>query len=301
MIGRKRIFRVLAVLFVAVSAGELVETLRPTAVSARLEAAALVRPAELATSVAQGLPDSASLSAGQDAGMPRLTGITPVAGTARERGAQSCEVTLGLAASPGAMIDVLLAAPCNRGERVVIRHSGLSFTAMTNVDGRLRLQIPALSADALVAAYFDSSEIALAKVAIPDAASHARFAVQMALPAQFDLRADEGGQVFSGNGGGSADSGFRKILTLGTLKVAQPMLAQVYTLPQGDADLADVTVELKITPETCGRTLPAEAILARNGTVTARLLQVSVPLCGTSGDILLLKNLLHDLKLAAPE
>ncbi|MDM7931618.1 hypothetical protein [Tabrizicola sp.] len=304
MIGRKRILRVVAVLSVAVAAGELVETLRPTVATARLEAAVSVGQPELTAAIGtpgNSLPGSASLDDGTGDGLPRLTGITPVAATAEGRGPQACDVALGLTAAAGAMIDLALSAPCHRGERVVIRHSGLSFTAVTPPEGQLRLQIPALEADALVAAYFDGSEMTLATVSVPDAAAHVRFGVQMHLPAQFDLRAEENGQVFSGSSGGrTADGGLRKIALLGTAKVAQPLLAQVYTLPADDPSSADLTVELRITPETCGRTLPVETILARGGKVTLATLAVEVPLCGTSGDILLLKNLLRDLTLAAP-
>jgi len=303
MIGRKRFLRIFAVLSVAVAAGELVETLRPNATAARLEAAASVPQSEIAAMgmlAGQILPGSASLGDGSGSGLPKLTGITPVAATTEVRGPVGCDVSLSLTAAAGAMIDISLSAPCHRGERVVIRHSGLSFTALTGVDGWLRLQVPAMETDALVAAYFDGSQMTLAQVTVPDAAAHVRFAVQMPLPAQFDLRANEGGQVFVGSSAAVADGGLRKIVPLGTTKVTQPLLAQVYTLPADDLSLADLTAELRIIPETCGRTLPVETILARGGKVTVTTLAVAVPFCGTAGDILQLKNLLGDLTLAAP-
>jgi hypothetical protein len=303
MFGRKRILRIVAVLSVAVAAGELVETLRPNVTVSRLEAAASARHSDIATKgplPGQLLPVSASLDDGTGSGLPRLTGITPVAATTEARGPAGCDVALGLTAAAGAMIDISLSAPCHRGERVVIRHSGLSFTALTSVEGRLRLQVPAMETDALVAAYLDGSQMTLAQVTVPDAAAHVRFAVQMPFPGQFDLRANEGGQVFVGSSGAVADGGLRKIVLLGTTKVTQPLLAQVYTLPADNLSLADLTAELRITAETCGRTLPIETVLAQGGKVTITTLPVAVPLCGTAGDILQLKNLLGDLKLAAP-
>ncbi|NJS39145.1 MAG: hypothetical protein HC783_09110, partial [Rhodobacteraceae bacterium] len=230
--------------------------------------------------------------------LPSLRGITPVAATLDDPAAANCIPTLGLEAAPLGMINLSLNAPCNPGERVVMRHAGLSFTAQIRPDGALSLQIPALEPEALVAAYFDSSQIALAKVSVPDATDQIRFAVQMGHPAMFDLRAETDGQVYIGSYGRTADAP-RSILPLGVGTVAQPMLAQIYSYPAADT-AADLTVEVKITPDTCGRTLPVETLLARGGKVTVTKLAVAVPLCGTSGDILVLKNLLRDLTLAAP-
>jgi hypothetical protein len=282
MNGRKRAVRVVAVLAVAVAAGQVAESLRPLSRDAQAGAAVVD------TSASASLADV----------LPNLRGITPVAATLDDPAATGCIPTLGLEAAPLGMIDLTLNAPCNPGERVVIRHAGLSFTAQISPDGALSLQLPALDPEAMVAAYFDSSQIALAKVSVPDATDHIRFAVQMGHPAMFDLRAETDGQVYIGSYGRTADAP-RSILPLGVGTVAQPMLAQVYSYPAADT-AADLTVEVKITPDTCGRTLPVETLLARGGRVTVTKLAVAVPLCGTSGDILVLKNLLRDLTLAAP-
>ncbi len=279
---RKRAMRVVAVLGVAFAAGQVAETLRPPSDNVAVGAA------------------SADASAMSEVDLlTDLRGITPVAASMNDPAAVGCVPTLDLVAAPLGMIDLTLTAPCNLGERVVIRHAGLSFTAQTNPDGVLRLQLPALEPEALVAAYFDSAQIALAKVAVPDATDHIRFAVQMPHPAQFDLRAEADGQVYVGSYGRSADLPGRSIQPLGLGTVAQPLLAQVYSYPAADT-AANLTVEVKITPDTCGRTLPVETLLARGGKVTLTKVAVAVPLCGTSGDILVLKNLLRDLTLAAP-
>lgn len=272
-------------LSVAVAAGHLVQTLHPGV------------PAGTGSNVAYADP-AATVIGASGTGFPRLTGITSVAAATEVPLADGCDVALALFALPAALIDMTLSAPCNRGERVVIRHSGLSFTALTSPQGQLRLQIPAMEADALIAAYFDGSEMALSRVMVPEAASYVRVGIQIAFPAQFDLRAEEGGQVFVGSSGGLAEGQHRRIIPLGTGKVTQPLLAQIYTLPAAPG-LADLTVEVRITPETCGRSLPIDTVLARNGKVTKSRILATVPPCGTSGDILLLKNLLPDLTLAA--
>ncbi len=281
MNGRKRAFRVIAVLAVALAAGQLTESLRAPAQSAA-PFVEKVAPAPLADD------------------LPDVRGITSVAATLADPQAGRCALSLVLSAAPSAMIDLALTAPCNRGERVVIRHAGLSFTTVTSPDGSLLLQLPALEPEALVAAYFDGSQIALAKVAVPDATDHIRFVVQASHPVQFDLRAEDGDQVRVGSHNRNATILPRRILPLGVGTVAQPLLAQVYSFPADDILSANLTVELKITADSCSRTLPVETLLARGGKVTPTKLLVTMPLCGTAGDILVLKNLLRDLTLAAP-
>lgn len=299
MFGRKRVLRVVAVLSVAVATGHAVETLRASSMP-RGDLAALVPPVvDTSARVADPLPRSASLDAGTADGMPELIGITSVAATTEDRPAGDCSPSLALSADSDAMIDLTLNAPCDLGERVVIRHAGLSFTARTGADGRLSLRLPALESEALVATYFEGSEVALASVSVPALDGKRRFAFQMALPVRFDLRADEGGHVFAASSTQPA-TGANRFVTLGTLGVADPILAQVYTFPAGGAVDADLTAELRITPETCSRTFPAETVTSVAGEPHRQSLSVAMPLCGTSGDILVLKNLVQDPTLALP-
>ena len=89
-------------------------------------------------------------------------------------------------------------------------------------------------------------------------------------------------------------------MTLGTQSVAQPVLTQVYTFPKGAGISTDITLELRITAETCSRTFPVDTVFAKAGTVQLKTLAVAVPLCGTSGDILVLNNLVPAPTLSVP-
>ena len=287
MIGRKLLFlRLFAVLSVALAAGHFVQSGRTAGfVDDLAQAGESLDPSQSGTS---------------GIGLPLLSDITPVAGTIDATGQDGCAVKLALAPAPGAMIDLALTAPCNPGERVVVRHSGLSFSAVITGEGQLRLRLPALEVDALVATYLEGSEIVLAKVKVPQAAGYFRFVVQMPFPSQFDLRAKEGEQVYvSGTVG--VDGGQRRILTLGTMKSANPLLSQIYSVLKADLSAPELTVELRISGETCGKILPAETILSNGGVISRKRFDVTVPPCGASGDILLLKNLLADLTLTVPE
>ena len=271
--------RVVAVLAVAFAAGHVVQTLRPL-------------PPQTAA-LAEDAPQPAK------AALPQLSGITAVSATTAGDD-PACGLDLRLKNAPGAMIDLSLSAPCNMGERVVFRHAGLAFTETIGADGELQLQIPAMATEAQVTAYVGSSEVVLGKISVPDVAEYLRLAVQMAGSARFDLRADEQGQVFVAKSAGLEGAPHR-ITTLGQARMDDPLLSQVYSVALRDFASPVLTVELGITPETCGRTLAAEVVLSRFGKALQSSRSVAVPLCGTSGDILLLKNLLPDLTLDAKE
>ena len=286
MIGRKRLLRVTAVLSVAFATGQTVESLRSSAAQSGTTSA------NLAGTVV--LPSSASLVPAER--LPDIRGITPVAAANQAAESDACEPSLALAAAAGAMIDVALHAPCNAGERVVIRHAGISFTAQMGADGRLSLAVPALERAALVAAYFEGSSVALATVVVPEVAHQARFAFQAPYPVEFQLRAAEGETLHVGGANGTG-----RIMTLGSGSVAEPLFAQVYTFSGIDLGASTLTVNVPITDQTCGRSFQAETRISQGGAVTAQTLPIAVPICGTLGDNLVLKNLLGAVTLAAPK
>ena len=298
MIGRKRLLRVTAVLSVAIATGQAVESLRSSAAVSTDATTGEI------TAVNDRLPSSASLAgAGQ---LPDLRGITSVAAANQRPQSDSCTPSLTLSASEGAMIDLALFAPCDPGERVVIRYSGLSFTALMGRDGQLSLSLPAFESQSFVAAYFEGSAIALATVAVPDVAETTRFAFQLPYPVDFELRAEDGGTIHVGGSAAQGRITSGRIATLGSAAVKQPMMAQVYTVassgpsPSHGLGPSALSVEVRITGQTCGRSFLAESRLSQGGAVVARTLPVTVPVCGTSGDILVLKNLVPDPTLTAP-
>jgi hypothetical protein len=284
--------RVAAVLSVAVAAGQTVETFRSTAAT---RAAAMAAAAPGFAASPDALPASASLSGGGSGLIPDLMGITSVTATSETPDGDNCAPTLALSAAEGAMIDLALFAPCDPGERIVVRHSGLSFTTQTGLDGRLALRLPGLDSKALVAVYFEGSAVALASVDLPGMAEVSRFVFQAAHPVEFELRAEEGGTFYSG---GVGQPGSGRILTLGSASVAQPIIAQVYTSSGPDLTSAELSVEVRINARTCSRSFVAETQLSQGGSAVSANVPIAIPLCGTSGDILVLKNLVPDPTLA---
>lgn len=269
--------RIIAVAAVALAAGHVVQTLRPA-------------PAHIA--------QSASVVEPAPADMPKLAGITSVSATT-SGGDTGCAPRLSLAAAPGALIDVALSAPCNPGEQVIFRHAGLAFSETVDAKGNVRAFVPAMTGDAQVAAYVGSSEIVLGRISVPDAGEFLRVAVHMSDAAEFDLRAEEGDEVFVAQSAG-LDGAVHRITRLGQERSGESLVSQVYSVALQDLDAAELTVELRVTPEICGKTIVAEVVTSRLGKTVQESHNVAVPLCGTSGDILQLKNLLPDLTLKSP-
>ena len=91
------------------------------------------------------------------------------------------------------------------------------------------------------------------------------------------------------------------MIALGLATVQSPVLARVYSVPGPNLGDADITGELRITTASCGRTLRVDTVYSVAGIATHAVRSVRVPLCGSAGDILVLKNLAPALKLAAPK
>ncbi len=287
-------------LAVAFAAGHLVESMKkPVPAASLVNASSNAAEARSPESVlaATGLPLSASMASGLR--VPAVTSITSVAATTPDGTATKCTPTLALTAMPGAMLNILLSAPCHRGERIILRHAGLNFTARVSVDGELMLELPALETDALVTAFFRDSEVILGSVSVPDVAEIQRFAVQWSAADVFDLRISEGDHIYVGAREARNKTGGQKIRTFGDTLVDQPMFAEVYTYPADPAAKVEIVVEVRVTPQVCGRDISAETILSSAGMVEVSTIPVAIPPCDAAGDILLLKNLAPAMKIAA--
>lgn len=302
MLWGKQILRITAAVAVAALAAHTAETQKGhgTARSLVLMASGRPAPGPAAIGGAAAVPPSASLGGTAEAPLGKLTGITPVAASSPAVAGDQCRPVMQLQAAPGAMILVTLSAPCNRSERIVMRHSGLAFATRTDAGGSVQMLVPALKSDAMVAIYLAESRLLLGKVTVPDAASYARLAVTWEWPAEVELRATEGNRVLVAAAATSADESPR-IMSFGSPDVQSPVMAHVYSVPGRDLGDVSLSAELRITPATCGRTLRLGTIYAANGRTTAQEREVAVPLCGTAGDILLLKNLSPAPKLADPK
>ena len=216
--------------------------------------------------------------------------------------ADACTTQLDLIAQPGAMIGLTLLSPCHADQRVVLRHAGLAVTGRTSASGTLFATLPALTAVSVVEAMFPSGEVATAQIGMPDIVQMQRFVVQWQDADAFQLHGfengagyDQAGHISASYPGRPGDGAF--ITLLGDSTTDLPLLAEAYTF--GTDANAQIVLEAAVTETTCGREILGETIMAAQGSVEITDLSLAMPDCSAVGDILVLKNLVQDMKLAA--
>lgn len=219
----------------------------------------------------------------------------------------ACDLSLDLLADSNAMIGITVIAPCRPNQRVMVKHGGLAVTGKTSASGTMFMNLPAMEVQARIELSFPDGEKLGSTVEMPEVAAMQRFAVQWLERDAFQLQAFENGADYGQAGhvsavkpqtpapGLASQGGF--VTLLGDENVDLPMLAEVYTFPAKGA--AEVLVEAAVTPETCGRELLGETVSAVGGKVAVSELTLAMPECEATGDILVLKNLVPEMKLAA--
>ena len=220
-----------------------------------------------------------------------------------------CTPTLDLLAQDAGMIGLTLIAGCDLNQRVVLRHGGLSVTAITTATGALFVSLPAMEKDAKVEVMFADGRIVQSTLSIPEMNEMRRFAVQWQSDDAFQIHAFEGTMMYDSEGHVSAKaphtpligqgnkSGF--LTMIGDATVQLPMLAEVYTFPMDAKTKPEVIVEAAVTEQTCGRDLLGETLTSIGGEVYITDLTVAMPDCAGVGDFLVLKNLVPELNITA--
>ena len=219
-----------------------------------------------------------------------------------------CPVTLTADVAAGAMIALALEAPCHREERLTLHHQGLMLTEVTDAEGELHLELPALAEQALVIAAFDSGRGATAQIDVPSLAFYDRVVLQWKGDSGLHLHAREfgSGHVWAASAGdltrtAAGEGGF--LTRLGARDTPEALQAEVYTFPRAAARVSgtiSLSVEAEITATNCGQRIEALTLDLRSGEAPhAAELSLEMPGCDSAGDFLVLKNLIEDLKIAA--
>ena len=220
-----------------------------------------------------------------------------------------CRPNLEINAKPAAMIELTVSAPCWPSSSVQIRHSGLNITETLDAQGRLAIDLPALSATARVEVAFPDQTFGHATLDLPAVEALYRVVLAWEGTQILTLHALELGAAYGEQGHiylahpGTPDraligaGGFLTVLGDGTGSVAE-----VYTYPREDAHSSGVirlSAEAEVTSTTCGRIAEARAIQtdALGGLQTSEVM-LSMPDCEALGEIVQLKNLFKDLRLA---
>lgn len=252
--------------------------------------------------------------------MPVMSRSLPEALTAPAKEAAApaatCEPQASATVDEGALINFHLDAPCDASARVVIRHGGLAFTALTDARGQLDVTVPAMQEKARVTAMFADDVEVSASTTVPELSLYDRVAVQWVGKDRFDLHALEFGAQFGEQGDISATNpgtptpaavateGFMTVL--GDSKVTLPMVAQVYSFPtrlSSQDGTVKLVIDADVTADTCGREMLAETLRTRKDQGPQSTdLSVAMPDCGSAGDgaggFVQLSGMLPDIKVA---
>jgi hypothetical protein len=227
--------------------------------------------------------------------------------------APDCGVTLEATVLPVALVELALSAPCSPSARATIHHNGMIFTVVTDAAGAARVTVPALAEGAVFMADLGDAGGAVAAATVTDVNDFDRAVLQWqgdvgpeihAL--EFGARYGEPGHVWHG-APGAADlaiagtGGF--LMRLGDGLGLNPQMAEVYTFPSATTQQSGqvaFTIETPVTDATCGRDLAAQTIQVSPGAEPFAFdLTMAVPGCDFVGEILVLKDMIYDLTLAA--
>lgn len=224
-----------------------------------------------------------------------------------------CSPVMTASARPMAMVRLLLSDTCHGSAPVTIHHQGMMFSALTNANGMLTMDVPALARDALFIADFKSDTVVIASVMVPDIATIDRAVLQwqgddgvQIHALEFGAGYDDVGHIWSAAAGdiAVAMAGAGGFLTsLGDPAISDALRAEVYTYPSNqtarDGSVV-LNVEAEITSSNCGRDVAAQSIqISPDQPAKAIDLTMTMPGCDAIGEFLVLKNMFVDLTLAA--
>ncbi|WP_224824317.1 hypothetical protein [Cognatishimia sp. MH4019] len=224
-----------------------------------------------------------------------------------------CETTLQAEATAAAMVRLDLMSACHPNERVTIHHEGMMFTAETDTNGAVSVDVPALNQSAIFIAAFPNNEGAMSQIDVPSLEFYDRVVLQWRGENALQLHAREFGADYGEEGhvwsettrdasvAATGQGGF--ITTLGSGSDDTALLAEIYSFPTGfmtdDGEVA-LSVEAEVTAKNCARDIEAQSIQISPEAEPAVVdLVLSVPGCDAVGDFLVLKNMVQDLTLAA--
>jgi len=223
--------------------------------------------------------------------------------------APDCTVKLNAKARPAAMVALSFTAPCHAGEPVTLRHGPLTFTEVTDADGALNIELPALSAKASFQARLDTGERAMAMTLVDGLDGFERTALMWQDRSGVGLHAFENGAGYGSEGhvsaagpatparGAASEGGY--LTRLGNADMPGAWQAEVYSYPTAAAGTVQVNVEAEVTATNCGRDLSATVLTRGADGFEPQTLTAAMPACDAVGEFLVFSGILPDIRLAA--
>lgn len=219
-----------------------------------------------------------------------------------------CQPVMTVDVRTAAMLEVAVSAPCNPAAEIAFRHGGLSITASADGYGALTVWLPAFSDPAVVTAEFDGV-VLRSEVVAPEATGFSRVVLAWGGEQVFQLHAFEFGADPGESGHVWRDrpkSVARALRGSGGFLVGvgdgSGISAEVYSFPAGLSPLQGVVrliAQGEVTEETCGRLVRASTFQSGPlGRILASDLAFPMPGCDAIGEIVVLNNLMQDMRLA---
>ncbi|SMX24921.1 hypothetical protein BOA8489_03054 [Boseongicola aestuarii] len=312
---RRRVILIVSVMLLAFSAGHIMQNVlaRDMHVAVRSGAKEVERDLRRA-SQAPGLPvpPAATLTpfkTPEFAPSDRITDDPPLPeppqedASARPLGAP-CRIEVDAIAGDAGLIWLEIAAPCSGGEVVTVAQAGMVVDWALDEDGRLSVDLPALTATPVVAVRFPDGLSESVSVSVPEAGRLTRGALVWGGSKVLGLHAFVGDADFGAEGHiHAAKHGFADLgSTTGfmtQLGDGSGAMAEVYTFPIS-ATSVRLLAEAEVTSQTCGRIADVLALQSDPlGGLSSREVRLTMPSCDNLGDIVSLTMLFNDVRLAA--
>jgi hypothetical protein len=269
--------------------------------------------AEVYQALATDAPAALPFSSPETEVAVQLAAVAPETAPAASAAAAApeCPVTLEAQVLSGGLVELSVDAPCAGATPAVFHHGGLQFSAMTQPDGALTVIVPALAVTSVFVADLGNGDGAVATVDVPEVATMTRAVLQWQGAAVMNLHAFTNGAAFGAPGhvwqaamgqpGG--ETGF--FMPLGDAGLDSPMLAQVYTLPDGVGaapGVLELLIESEVTADTCGREVRARTLQVTGGSApVAQEIALILPDCDSIGQFVALPGVLADVTVAAAD
>ena len=220
----------------------------------------------------------------------------------------ACDTQLTAAVLPGALLRLDVASPCTPHLPVEIAHAGLAFRVSLGAAGAVSVDLPAMTESAEVTVRIGAQDPVTKRLTVPDASAYQRVAVAWSGKTPLLVHALEFGAAPGGKGHVTArhaagESAAGTVRLLGDPTLAEPKQAQVYSFPSQSA-VRDGTIRIslsaRVTEENCDQILDLSVTQSLGeGTPNQDVTALKLPDCAAAGKILVLKNIVQDLKIAA--
>lgn len=223
---------------------------------------------------------------------------------------EGCEAVLVAETSAGAMVRLSVSSTCHADQDVVIHHNGMMISDRMDDAGMLMLAIPALTETALFMAEFSNDGmVAVASTEVPSLSFYDRVALQWQGDMGLELHAREfEGDYMSDDHiwrdsprsmdrAALGEGGF--MVQLGNSEIEDAYKAEVYTFPSATVSRQGtvlMSVEAVVSEDNCDQDVSAQTIQVKSdGDMAVRELNLAMPSCDSTGDLLLLGSLVDDI------